>query len=259
MALCSQILTDVCASTLFLSFTRMHAQNTRFFIFLFFFLSRQSNYYSLVTDLYTRLITHKTSAWELSWLSSFILVYLKVYFSIPKAHRCKIKTYLLCACHKIQLQLGRVWWNQVGRYRWPHCFSRLLWYPDRTQREPLEWSYLFSGYSTRTNDNSRRNWRSGNGFWSYITNGGSVYLQHCVLETRDPLTSYHILIAHVYTAGYLCMLEEKCSESEIRPLWRIIWNLGVIQHGISARDFRKATAASLKARTTSQNDNREHK
>ena len=76
-------------------------------------------------------------------------------------------------------------------------------------------SLLLYGCSTRTNDDSWRNWRSGNGCWIYITDCRPRCLQHCVLETHDLLTSCHIWIVQVYTAGCLRMLEGKCSTSEV--------------------------------------------
>ena len=85
--------------------------------------------------------------------------------------------------------------------------------PDQHLEHNILVLLLLSGCSTRTNDDFWRNWRSGNGCWRYITDCRSIYFQHCVLETRDLLTSCQIWIVYFYTAGCLRMLEEKCSMS----------------------------------------------
>ena len=67
-----------------------------------FFFSRQRIYFSLEID-------------TLSLECSFRL-YLKV-IKNGEAHKCLIKTHLLCACRSTPMSLCRVRWNQASSYR----------------------------------------------------------------------------------------------------------------------------------------------
>ena len=87
-------------------------------------------------------------------------------------------------------------------------------YPHLEHNLPV--SLLLSCCSTGTNDYSWRNWCSGNGYWSYITDCRPTCLQHCVLQTRDLLASCRIRhVYHICTVGCLCILEKKCNRSQI--------------------------------------------
>ena len=112
-------------------FLHVRIYRTRVFLYCFVFpLERQSNV--LVSCL---TFTHKVNYRQINLNLRAILVEF-FYCSLPESHSealgCKAKTHLVCACHRIQLQLGRVW---LG-----HWFLRLLWSPGGTQRDPLEWN-----------------------------------------------------------------------------------------------------------------------
>ena len=101
----------------------------------------------------------------------------------------------------------------------PHLVIRYLFHlvlpdtPNSHLERNLLVSLLLSGCSTHTNDGLWRNWCSGNGCWSYITDCRPRCLQHCVLESRGSSTSCRIRhMYHIYIAGRLRMLEEKWSE-----------------------------------------------